>query len=239
MIFFRSKYKRIIMSVLGFVTIGFGIALMRVIDLGIDPFGAMTLGFSELTGISFGTFLWICHSPVFLIMLWRTRRLIGIGTVLGMFIVGYTIDFFYFVASLTPVLDMEPHIAVRLAALFIALIIFAFGIALYMVADIGTVPYDACGVIIEEATKGKFKFRWARVMMDGICALVAFLLGVTLGIATILTVFCLGPFISFFRGKIELFLPPDISNVNNLRIYPSQRQRGHRGKPPFPSLRVL
>ena len=198
-------FKRIIMSLLGFLTIGFGIACMRVIDLGIDPFGAMALGFSELTGLSLGTLLWICHAPIFLIMLWRTRRLIGIGTVLGMFVVGYAIDFFYFVASLTPIIDMQPHIIVRLAALVAALVIFAFGVALYMVADIGTVPYDACGIIIEEATNGKFKFKWGRVMMDGICAAAAFLLGVTLGIATILTVFCLGPFISFFRGKIGPF----------------------------------
>jgi len=193
------------MSLLGFLIIGFGIACMRVIDLGIDPFGAMALGFSELTGLSFGTLLWICHAPVFLIMLWRTRRLIGIATLLGMFVVGYAIDFFYFVASLTPIMDMQPHMAVRLIGLLAALIIFAFGVALYMVADIGTVPYDACGIIIEEATKGKFKFKWARVMMDGICAVVAFLLGVTLGIATVLTVFCLGPFISFFGGKIGPF----------------------------------
>jgi len=193
------------MSLAGFITIGFGIACMRVVDLGIDPFGAMTLGFSQLTGLSFGTFLWISHSPIFIIMLWRTRRLIGVGTILGMFVVGYTIDFFYFIASVTSILDMEPNIVVRLIALAAALIIFSFGIALYMVADIGVVPYDACGVIIEEATKGKFEFKWARVMMDGICAAIAFLLGVTLGIATILTVFCLGPFISYFRNIIGPF----------------------------------
>jgi len=197
--------KRTTMVLLGFIIMGFGIASMRVIDLGLDPFGAMALGFSELTGLSFGTVLWICHAPVFLVMLWRARRLIGIGTVLGMFVVGYAIDFFYFIASLTPIMDMQPHMAVRLAALVIALIIFSFGIALYMVADIGTAPYDACGIIIEEATKGKVQFKWGRVMMDGVCAAAAFLLGVTLGIATILTVFCLGPFISFFRGKIGAF----------------------------------
>ena len=197
--------KRTIMVLLGFIIMGFGIASMRVIDLGLDPFGAMALGFSELSGLSFGTILWICHAPVFLVMLWRARRLIGIGTLLGMFVVGYAIDFFYYIASLTPIMDMQPDTAVRLVALVIALIIFSFGIALYMVADIGTAPYDACGIIIEEATNGKIKFKWGRVMMDGICAVAALLLGVTIGIATGLTVFCLGPFISFFRGKIGAF----------------------------------
>ena len=197
--------KRIVMCLLGFLTIGFGIASMLVIDLGIDAFGAMNLGLSERTGISFGTFIWISHLPIFVIMLWRARRLIGIGTILGMFVVGYAIDFFYFLASLTHLVEWQPHFVVRLALLLVALVIFSFGIALYMVANIGTVPYDSCGLIIEDATKGKFKFKWARVMMDGICATIAFVLGAPLGIATVLTVFCLGPFISFFRGKIGPF----------------------------------
>ncbi|MCL1788044.1 MAG: hypothetical protein FWG38_08660 [Defluviitaleaceae bacterium] len=198
--------KRVVMCLLGFLTIGFGIAFMLVVDLGIDPFGAMNLGLAARTGISFGTWIWLCHLPVFAVMLWRGRRLIGIGTILGMFVVGYAIDFFSFLASLTFLAEWQPHFVVRLALLLVALIIFSVGIAMYMVADIGTVPYDSCGLMIEDATGGKFKFRWARVMMDGICAVVALLLGVTLGLATVLTVFCLGPFISFFRGKIRAFV---------------------------------
>jgi len=195
--------KRILQAALGLIILGFGVTLMRIINLGVDPFGAMNLGFSQHTGISFGTFIWISHSPIFLVMLWRARRLIGIGTLMGMFLVGYSIDFFYFIASFTPILEADLHISIRLIALAPTLLIFAFGIALYMEANVGTVPFDACGVIIEEATKGKFKFKWARVMMDGICAATAFLLGAPLGFATILTVVCLGPLINFFRKRLS------------------------------------
>ena len=197
--------KRVMMCLLGFLIIGFGIACMLVIDLGIDPFGAMNIGLASHTGISFGTWILICHLPVFVVMLWRGRRLIGVGTILGMFVVGYAIDFFSFLASLTFLTTWQPPLPLQLALLLVALIIFSVGIAMYMVADIGTVPYDSCGLMIEDATKGRLKFKWARVMMDGICAVAAFVLGAPLGIATILTVFCLGPFISFFRGKIGPF----------------------------------
>jgi len=198
-------FKQILQAALGLIILGFSVTLMRIINLGVDPFGAMNLGFSQHTGISFGTFIWISHSPIFLIMLWRARRLIGVGTLMGMFIVGYAIDFFYFIASLTPVFDVDLHMSIRIVVLVLTLLIFAFGIALYMEANVGTVPFDACGVIIEDATKGKFKFKWARIMMDGICALTAFLLGAPLGVVTILVVVCAGPLISFFRNRIGTF----------------------------------
>jgi len=178
---------------------GFGIAAMRVVNLGLDPFGAMILGISYRTGISFGTTIWIVHSPIFVIMLFRARRLIGIGTILGMFVVGYAIDFFYYIAS---VLELEPGLFVRVVALVPALVVFAFGIALYMVADVGTVPYDSCGVMIEDATKGRVKFKWGRIGMDAICLVVAFVLGATLGVGTVLPVVTLGPLISFFRKRL-------------------------------------
>jgi len=179
---------------------GLGIAAMRVVNLGLDPFGAMILGISNNTGISFGTTTWIVHSPIFVIMLFRARRLIGVGTILGMFVVGYAINFFYHIAS---VLELEPGLLLRSIGLVIALVIFAFGIALYMVADVGTVPYDSCGVMIEDATNGRVKFKWGRISMDGICLIVAFVLGATLGAGTVLSVFCLGPLISFFRRRLE------------------------------------
>ena len=200
--------RKILVAFVGLSLLGLGVALMRVINLGVDPFGAMNLGFSQVTGISFGTFIWISHSPIFVIMLWRARRLIGIGTLMGMFIVGYVIDFFYYFANLIPFSIMDTHLVVRLLLLVPAMLIFSFGIALYMIADVGTVPFDAAGVIIEEATKGKFKFRWARIMMDGICAVIAFALGAPLGVATILTVVCLGPLISYFISLFRVRTKP-------------------------------
>jgi len=191
------------MACIGFILLGFGVGIMRAIDLGVDPFGALAVGLSNLTGLSFGTVLVLMHSPFFVLMLCKMRRTIGVGTVLGMIIIGYIVDFFYFMTSIAPIEFMELGLVVRLFLLLITLFIFSFGIAMYIVADIGIVPYDSFGVIMENMTGGKVKFKWARLSADGLCALAAFLLGATLGIATILTVFCLGPLISFFRRHIK------------------------------------
>jgi uncharacterized membrane protein YczE len=197
--------KRALMSCFGFVIMGFSIAALRIIDLGTDPFSAMNLGISALTGVSFGTLMAVSQIPLFLIILRKRIKLIGIGTVAGMFGVGYIADFFcYFVFS-----DFAEYAAsdwvVRLIFLVFILVVLAMGAAVYMIANIGMIPYDGLVLVIEALTGGKVKFKWARLSMDGICTVAALLLGSTIGIATAMTVFCMGPFISFFRNKIGAF----------------------------------
>jgi uncharacterized membrane protein YczE len=55
--------KRVLMACLGFVIMGFSIAVLRVIDLGVDPFSAMNLGISALTDVSFGTLMAVSQLP--------------------------------------------------------------------------------------------------------------------------------------------------------------------------------
>lgn len=200
-----NKIKRLLLACCGFAIIGFSVAALRVIALGVDPLGAMTLGFSMLTGISFGIILLLIHLPVFLVMLWRARELIGIGTVVGMIGIGFATDFFYWLFSFPQISEWDLYI--RVILLVVTIVIFAFGVALYTVAEIGMVPFDAIGLMVEKFSGGKIKFRWGRLAMDGVCALTAFLLGAPLGVATVLTVAGLGPLIGFFMGWLKKRLP--------------------------------
>ena len=197
--------KRIIMAVVGFTIISIAIAVLRIINLGIDPLGAMSLGISYLTGIRFGNVLVIVQAPLLLLTLWKQKKLIGIGTIMGMFGVGYVIDFFYFLAAQTPIAYAEPSLVVRLIILALALVVLSIGASIYMVSNLGMIPYDSTGFVLEGLTKGKIKFKWIRLGMDGTCAIVAIILGATVGIATAMTVFSVGPLISFFKGRIEAF----------------------------------
>jgi len=197
----ENALRRIFLACCGFAIIGFSVAALRVLALGVDPLGAMTLGFSMLTGVSFGIVLLLIHLPVFLVMLWRARELIGIGTVVGMIGIGFATDFFYWVFSFLPIAEWD--VVVRVVLLVVTIVIFAFGVALYTVAEIGMVPFDAIGLMVEKFSGGKVKFRWGRLAMDGVCALTAFLLSAPLGVATILTVAGLGPLIGFFMGQLK------------------------------------
>ena len=70
----------------------------------------------------------------------------------------------------------------------------------------GMSPYDAVGYIIEMLTKGKVSFRAARITSDIVCVSIGFATGLQtgiqwkiIGIGTVVSAFCTGPLIQFFR----------------------------------------
>lgn len=197
-----SSKKRIAMLIFGLIIISICVGMLRVLNLGVDPFVALTIGLNYALNIGFGTLMMILNGIMFLIMLAKKKQLVGIGTIVGALGIGYIIDIVYYHFFISLIIS-ELHLLLRLIILLTTLITLSFGAALTIVANLGILPYDAIGIIIEDITKGKIKFKWARVALDTICAITAFILGSTLGIATIITVFMLGPFINFFRNKIN------------------------------------
>lgn len=204
----KVDFKRVGLVMLGFCILSFGIAAMRALGLGVDPFASFVIGVSHYLRLSFAITLVLMHLPFFILMCIKDRRLIGIGTLLGMTTVGFMVDFFYWMFGFVPVIDAGNHMAINIVWLLPALVIFAFGIATYLVADIGVVPYDSIGLVAEKLSKGKLKFKWVRVGADATCTVIGLTLGLmasitTVGVATVITAVVLGPLISFFRGMIS------------------------------------
>ena len=193
-------YKRIILLLLGFLIIGFSVATLRFIDLGMDPFGAMTLGLAESFRITFGTVMMVVQVLLFIAVATKRRDLVGIGTIIGMFGIGYIVDGLYLLMNIT--IEGNITLAIRLVVLIAILIVVSFGVSLVITANLGLIPYDALGLVIEDVTTGKLKFNWVRMGTDAFCAVIAFLLGAPIGIATFMTVFMIGPFVNFFKNKV-------------------------------------
>lgn len=198
--------KRVLLALLGFTVIGFSVSILRVADLGIDPLGAMCLGISDHTGLSFGALLIIVQSPLLLMVFIRQRKLVGLGTIIGMFGIGYVVDFFFFIFTNIGVVDLTIPLPIRISIMLIALVILCTGASIYMTADLGMIPYDSAGFVFEEMTNGKLKFKWIRLGMDASCAIAAILLGATVGIASAATVFCAGPLIAFLKPRVGKLL---------------------------------
>lgn len=198
--------KKIILALIGFTIIGFCVASLRVIDLGIDPLGSMCLGLTDNFGLSFGAFLVIVQLPLLALVFVKQKKLVGIGTIMGMFGIGYVVDFFFFLFTQAGIVDMAIPMPVRVVGIFIALLILCTGASIYMTADLGMIPYDSAGFVLEDMTKKRLQFRWIRLGMDGFCLVMALILGATVGIATGATVFLAGPLIGFIKPKVGSIL---------------------------------
>ena len=77
------------------------------------------------------------------------------------------------------------------------------GASLYITAALGVSSYDAMSLIMADRKVFGLKYRYCRIATDVLCVLFGFFGHADIGAATVLTAFCMGPFISFMNEKIS------------------------------------
>ena len=132
----------------------------------------------------------------FIFQIWLGRHLIGFGTIVNAFFLGYIAAFFY---SLIPA---PSAFIARLLIMLVGVLVIALGLSLYQSADMGVAPYDALSMIMAERQK-KVPYFWCRVITDAFCAIVCYVFGGIIGIGTVFSAFGFGPFIQFFNTHVS------------------------------------
>ena len=193
--------KRLAALVLSILAMGFCVAVFKLIAVGTDPCSCMNLGISGRLGISFGTWQLTLNVAMLLVVLRFAPELISAGTLVNMIFVGYIADFFIHVlGGLMP----EAGLTLAMRALIFVPVIAAFLLAasVYMTVDLGCAPYDALPLIIAAHTK-RLSYRTIRMCWDLGALSIGFVLGATVGIATVVTGFCLGPAITAVGARLK------------------------------------
>jgi len=138
--------------------------------------------------------------PVFIL----DKKSFGVGALVNMLVLGYFVEFFMFAFGAVGITieGLAGNLLIQIPILTLGVFVVCFGVALYMFCDLGSAPYDRLGVIIENYSHGKIKFKWARVCLDIFSTVVGFLTGSVIGIGTVIIAFFTGPIVSFFREKV-------------------------------------
>lgn len=201
-----SQKIKLIYMVLGTLLLGIAISLFRHGGLGADPLTTLNLGVSTQFNLSFG-FTQVIVNGLLFVPVWKyTRELMGIGTIINMLTIGYIADFFYI--SLEHWNLTAEAFVIRLMLTVVAVLLACLGIALYIESKMGIAPYDAAALAVVEVSKNRLPFSFARMLIDGAAVALGFVLGSTVGIATLLMAILAGPIIQFFREKmLPSFLP--------------------------------
>ena len=118
-----------------------------------------------------------------------------------MVLVGYIAELFmYLLGGLIP---PEGLPAGTLAVVFaLTLAAYLVSASIYLAADLGCAPYDAVPMIIAAHT-GRVSYRAIRMAWDVAALGIGFALGETVGIATLITGFCLGPAITAIGARVR------------------------------------
>lgn len=192
--------KRFTISTIGVTLIGLGIAITLHANMGTDPFSSVVDGVAQLINLKFWYTQMAMLAALLIVIFWGNKHYIGFGTVLTTFYTGFIID------SVTPLLEnisVETSLFLQLAFVAAGILTICLGVAVYMDTDTGLSTYDALGMVIEEKTNHRFPFKYNRILTDLICIAIAFFLGATIGVGTIITAFFTGPIVGLFKKFVK------------------------------------
>ena len=193
--------RRMTGLLLSIFVMGMCVAVFKLTGVGTSPCSCMNLGISRRLGISFGTWQLLLNAVLLLIVLRFAPEKISLGTLVNMGFVGYIAELFmYLLGGLIP----ETGLPAGTLALVFALTLAAYLVSasIYLAADLGCAPYDAVPMIIAAHT-GRVSYRAIRMAWDVAALGIGFALGETVGIATLITGFCLGPAITAIGARVR------------------------------------
>lgn len=209
---FKKRYyniellkTRIALCVIGVCLCGIAVGFFRFAAFGVDPFTSLMSGLDVVIPIDYGTLYVFVNAALLILVVFLDRKLIGLGTVVNLFLVGYLAQFVN--SGLAKVFASDSIVA-RIICLIIGVVMLSFSAALYMPADMGVSTYDAIAMVMADKWH-ILQFKYDRIITDFVCVALGIVLyyisdqplkGVlaVVNIGTIITAFFMGPLIDIF-----------------------------------------
>ncbi|MDC7122512.1 hypothetical protein OMK64_13305 [Cellulomonas fimi] len=191
--------RRLTQLLAGVVLYAVSIALVVHAGQGSMPWDVLTQGLAHRTGLSFGT-ITLLTSVVVLLCWWPLRQRPGIGTVANVLVIGLLVD------PVLALLDLLPDPLPLAAAIGMAVTGIALnGVAtgLYVGARLGPGPRD--GLMTGLVARTGRSVRLVRTTIEVAVVSVGWLLGGTVGWATLAYALGVGPLAQVF---LRLFTVP-------------------------------
>ena len=193
--YLKKLIIKILKSIIGYLIISMGNALMIYADLGLNSWGILHQGISIQTPLSFGQALQLLGATIIVICI-MFGNIPGIGTMLNMYFVGVFTDFFKDAGFFST----PGSLPGKFAMLLISVLLIDFGMFIYLRESIGAGPKDGLMLILTQRS-GK-DLGLIRTCMELTAVLFGYLLGGKFGIGTIIAAIILGPIL---RTMFKIF----------------------------------
>lgn len=213
------KLKRIILCFFMIILISFGASLTLKASIGVGAWDALALTGSSITGIQVGTVGMILNFACIFIELIILRKNFKIKHALQIvlcFIVGYTVNFFFY--DVLGGIDLSNYF-VRVAILILGYVINAFTVAVIMLLDVVTFALEGACMAISNKTGTKFHV--LRQGVDVVCIVIAiimaFVFNVSLAVreGTVIGMLIFGPIMGIFIRLLKpVFKKLDLTDSN-------------------------
>ena len=178
---------------LGLILCGVGLAIAYEAELGLNPWDVFHDGFSKILGIPIGRCGVLTGFIVLLVWI-PLKQKPFIGTLINILTIGNVQDIFINIIPAPASLTMQ-HIY-----LYIATVIFAAGVGLYIGAGLGPGPRDG---IMTGLSRLGISIRAARIGIDFTAFFIGLLMGGSYGYGTLVMVVTVGPIVQYTLNKFD------------------------------------
>ncbi len=184
---YRKSTLRYLTLFLGLFIVASGIVFTINANLGVNPWDVLHIGIATQTGLTIGRviqgigLLLVAVSYFFGVKIY-------VGTVLNMIFLGLFVDLIIGWGYVP-----QPNLLWQRIILYISgVIVFGFGVAIYISANLGAGPRDSLMLALTRATK--IRIGTIRTLMEIAAATIGFFLGGPLGIGTVIFALTVGVF---------------------------------------------
>ncbi len=183
--------RRFLRLLSGLLLYGLGVYLIIQANIGLAPWEAFSMGFTLLTGLSFGDIVVLSGLVIVGIDLLLKEK-IGFGTLLNAILIGKFIDLFAWM-NLVPAMDSY---LTGIPLLLISQVVIALASFLYIGAGLGCGPRDALMVALGKRMP-RAPIGLVRGGLEGAVLLIGWFLGAKVGLGTVIAVFGIGFIIQY------------------------------------------
>ena len=189
----RTRPITLVVLLLGLIAFGIGEALIVDASVGNSPWTVLAQGLSMHIGRGIGTASLMVSALVLLLWI-PLRERPGLGTILNAIIIGYALQF---------ALPFLPHPTMWEAAVpqaLLGILVVGFGSAGYITTNLGPGPRDGLMTALHDRTG--VRVARVRTSIEIVALGIGWLLGGTIGLATLLFALLIGRSIALWLGLL-------------------------------------
>lgn len=195
---YKTKIKKILLSLFGNCILGCGLAFGTNAQLGLDPCVSFSQSISNKTGYTIGTIITLVNIVLVIVVLLLERKNIGLTTLFVVFLNQYPVDLFCML------IHHSNSLIINILFTIISSLLVAIGCNLMIDADLGLGIYDA--FIFSLAHKFNSEYVYIRYGVDALFLLLTFIFKGYIGIGTIVAYLLTGNLIKYTKPLIDKVL---------------------------------
>ena len=184
---FNQSPLTVLILCFGLTLFGLGESLIITAGAGMSPWTVLAEGLSISSGLSIGALTFLISLGVLLLWI-PIKQMPGVGTMLNVVIIAAVIEW-----SL-PFLPHPDQYELQILQAIIGTLIVGFASGIYLIANLGPGPRDGLMTGFQRVTG--LPIAWVRAMIEIVVVAIGFSLGGTLGLATLIFAFGIGPAVS-------------------------------------------